>query len=481
MSNVRNDSIDRIDTLTEDQRKCIDGVLDFIDRPFDKKRFICGIIGPGGVGKTYVTQYIINNSTMTPSLISATSPTHKACRVFCNAIQGKPVNTIQSTFGFKMNMKLENFDPNRPQFNPQGRVKLDNTKLLMIDESSMIPVMMVNYIIKVCLALEIKIIFIGDSYQLTPVKESRSTAFDRCQVTYKLTTIVRQGDNNSISEILPLIRADIDRKTHKFFEFVNRNMNVTKFNDEGKGFRIVGGTQFTEDIYASFSDEAYRKNIDMCRVIGYTNNCVIGWNSYIRNTIVKGADKSIINKNDLIMSHETIVNEFMETIITNSEEYVVHDIVNFVDGTYGLKGYLVRFQIVNGGFITKPLFVVDHKDKFSVMTYHNTMTELKRQGKPGGNRTGSWAPYHEFKKSYLLAANIVNRAGEVLHERHIDYGFATTAHKSQGSTYDNVFVDLNDLMYDRNGNPYTNYDDMLRRIYVACSRAKDKLIIRYGS
>ena len=101
----------------------------------------------------------------------------------------------------------------------------------------------------------------------------------------------------------------------------------------------------------------------MYRIIAYTNACVSNWNNYIRNNIIKDADKSIITKNDLIMSYETIVNEFMEIIINNSEEYIINDIVNFVDDTYGFKGFLIKFQLVHGGNITKPLFVIDHRDK----------------------------------------------------------------------------------------------------------------------
>lgn len=52
--------------------------------------------------------------------------------------------------------------------------------------------------------------------------------------------------------------------------------------------------------------------------------------------------------------------------------------------------------------------------------------------------------------------------------------------KMQGSTYENVFVDVNDIVFDKTGSIYPNIDDMLRRLYVACSRTKTDLIICYG-
>lgn len=50
----------------------------------------------------------------------------------------------------------------------------------------------------------------------------------------------------------------------------------------------------------------------------------------------------------------------------------------------------------------------------------------------------------------------------------------------QGSTYDIVFVDVNDMLIDKNGKPYSDFDDLLRRLYVGCSRAKKELILCYS-
>ena len=40
--------------------------------------------------------------------------------------------------------------------------------------------------------------------------------------------------------------------------------------------------------------------------------------------------------------------------------------------------------------------------------------------------------------------------------------------------------DINDIVYDKNGHPYNNAKDINRRLYVAVSRAKEKVILRYG-
>lgn len=468
--------------FTDDQKKAIDGIIDFIATPFNPANYIVGLTGAGGTGKTFITKYIINHCKYSNSVIKCTSPTHKACRVFSNAIGGKDVDTIQSTFGLRLDLKLEDFDPSNPQFNPMSKPKIDNVKLLIIDESSMLPTKLVTFICNECKDHNIKILFIGDSFQLSPVNETKSIAFDRCSVVYSLNQIVRQKESNPVGILLGLLRDDIKNKSYSFLEYINKNIGIINYNDIGEGFSICNTQNFKQLIDNSFSNEEYTRNIDMYRIIAYTNNCVTSWNNYIRNSIIKDSEKNIITKNDLIMSYETIVNEFLETVINNSEEYIINDIVDYVDDKYGFKGFLIKFQLVNGGRITRPLFVLDHRDKFTIQLYHKTITDLVNIAKSAtrGVRVSKWKDYYNFKKKYLLATNIVNKYGKILHSRDLDYGFAITAHKSQGSTYDTVFVDINDMVYDKNGHPYSNLDELLRRLYVACSRAQKELILCYG-
>lgn len=468
--------------FTKDQHKAISGIIDFIAAPFNPAHLAVGLIGAGGTGKTFITDYIITRCKFSLSVIKCTSPTHKACRVFSNAIGNKPVDTIQSTFGLRLDLNLEDFDPSRPQFNPKAKPKLDGIRLLIVDEASMLPAKLVTYICNKCKELEIKIIFIGDSSQLSPVNERESIAFKRCFVVYELIEVVRQGSTNPITGLLDLLRKDIDNRQYKFLEYIGSKIGYSNHNEFGEGFYICKPNEFNRLVDESFSDEEYTKNIDMYRIIAYTNNCVAGWNNYIRNKIVKDADKKIITKNDLIMSYETIVNEYMEIVINNSEEYIVNDIVDYHDSKHDFKGFLVKFQLVNGGTITKPLFVIDHKDRYTIQRYYQIINDLVNTAKKanGGTRYAKWKEYYDFKKKYLLGANVIDRNGKILLSRDVDYGFAITSHKSQGSTYDMVFVDVNDMVYNKLGHPYANQDDLLRRLYVACSRSRKRLVLCYG-
>lgn len=322
---------------------------------------------------------------------------------------------------------------------------------------------------------------ITDSSQLPPVNEKTSQAFLIASNTYYLKEVVRQGDNNPISKLLKLLREDIDNKNGwRFLDYISKNRQ--DYNEETKGFYVCGQTEFSDLIDTCFNDEEYTKNIDLYRIIAYTNSRVAQWNNHVRHMIIQDADKSLITRNDLIMSYTTVVNVFNDIIINNSEEYIVKDIVDTIDNDYEFKGFLIKFQAIHGGTITQPLFVIDHYDNYTFQMYYKKLTSLIDDAKKASSseRGSKWKQYFDFKRKYLIASNITNSNGRILFSRDLDYGFAITSHRAQGSTYKNVFVDINDMIYDKYGHPYTNRDEMLRRLYVACSRASNQLVLSYG-
>lgn len=470
--------------FTDSQAKAIGGIIDFIAKEWDDNnnfKNIIGLIGPAGTGKTFCINYIIEHCKYSPSVIKCTSPTHKACRVFSESLKGKPVDTIHSTFGFALNLNLEDFDPDNPKFTPKNKIKLENIKVLIIDEASMIPVKLVDYIIKICKGLKIKIIYIGDSSQLPPPKENKSAMFLK-GYNYELKEIVRQKKENPTSNLLKLLRDDITNNTNNFISYITSHVGYMSYNENEEGFCICNSREFKSMIDNCFSNPEYTKNIDMYKIIAYTNYAISNWNNYIRNTIIKDANKNILTKNDLIMSYQTIIDDFMNPIVNNSEEYIIHDIADYVEPKFGLKGFLVSFQLVHGGIITKPLFVLNHKDPFSVKFYYETLQKLKQDAINAhpNNKPKLWKEYYSFKEYILIMTNFLNKNGQITISRDLDYAFAITSHRSQGSTYDTVFVDLNDILFSSNGRMRLNFDEIRRLLYVACSRPRKQLYICYG-
>ena len=475
---------DPISTLnfTNDQLNAYNGLIEFINSPYEEKDYKRALVGAAGTGKTYLVKALIKNCRYSYSTIGLSAPTHKACRVLHESIgitNIKP-NTLQSDLGLRLNFDVDKFDYNNPPFDPKGRIKIGDYKLYIVDEASMINKQLCMFLEKTCKNNDCKIIYIGDSSQLAPVNEKYSYAFNNIKL-FTLNQIVRQGEDNPISYLLDLLRFDIKHKSFTFLEYITKN-RINFNEDNTKGYKVCTAQEFDNIVYNNFNDEALTNNIDFAKIIGYTNNNVSNWNKFVRNAIIKDANKSVITKNDLIISYITIVNQFNECIIKNSEEYILKDVVNYVHPKYQLKGFMIRFTAIHGGYNTTPLFVVDHKDIGNMMLYVKISNELITTAKTANTRLRSqkWKEYYDFKENCLLLTNIISSDGKILFSRDLDYGFALTAHKSQGSTFDTTFVDVNDIVFDKYGQPYTDAEEINRRLYVACSRAKNKLYLKYG-
>lgn len=472
-----------ISGFTNDQQKAYSSLIEFINSPYNPNDYKRALVGPAGTGKTYLVKALIKNCGLSYSTIGLAAPTHKACRVLNESIRipNVNVNTLQSDLGLRLNFDVEKFDIDNPPFDPKGRIKIGNYRLYIIDESSMINRGLMMFLERTCKTNKCKIIYIGDNSQLAPVGEKYSSAFKGIK-TSKLTQIVRQGDNNPVSYLLDLLRYDVEHKSFTFLEHISRNRS--KFNEDNtKGYYVCSPIEFEHLVKINFSDEELTRNIDYTKVIAYTNNTVSAWNKFIRNTIIADADKSVITKNDLIISYVTLVNQFNDCIIKNSEEYVLKDVVNYIHPRYNLKGFMVRFIAIHGGTVTSPLFVVDHKDNFTIQMYVKLSREMIQDAKNASARIKAqrWRDYYSFKESCLLLTNIINPTTKKIEfGRDLDYGFSLTSHKSQGSTFDTAFVDINDIVYDKYGNPYTDAEEINRRLYVACSRCKNKLYLKYG-
>lgn len=471
--------------FTEDQRKAYDELIAFINAPYSDSDYKRALIGAAGTGKTYLIKALITNCNMNYSMIGLAAPTHKACRVLQSSIGlNKQVNTIASDMGYALNLDLDNIDINNPAFAPKRPNKITNYRLYIIDEASMLPHNLISHKTKgleaKCKEYKCKIIYVGDGSQLAPVKEHVSSAFSGIRKV-ELNQIVRQEDDNPIRDLLNLLRGDIRNRTTNFISYIGRNKE--KFDSGNvKGFRVCSNAEFINLIDVNFSDEQITNNVDFVKIVAYTNHAVNDWNRYVRTKNVADVDKGIINRNDLIMSYQSLVDKFSSFIIKNSEEYIINDIVNYVHPKYNIKGFLVKFQAIHGGQISSPVFIVDHTNRESIVMFYEIANSLINKAKQAraSFRTAYWKDYYSFKEGCLLLTDINDKFGKTIFRRDLDYGFALTAHKSQGSTFDTVFVDVNDIIYDRFGHPYPDINETNRRLYVACSRAKNKLYLRFG-
>lgn len=467
--------------LTNDQQHAYNELIQFINAPYNRNDYKRALIGAGGVGKTYLIRTLILNSNMSYSRIGLATPTHKASRVLTQAINidGLKANTLASDLGLRLNFDLDNFDINNPPFDPRGRIKVGDYDLYIVDEASMINSGLFKLLEQEVKQHNVKLLYIGDDKQLPPPKEKVSLALKGCK-SYTLKQIVRQDEDNPVLELCDILRHDIENKTRNFLQYIYENKS--KFNEDmTKGFLVCNPMTFAQQITINFSKEELLKNVDFAKVISYRNINVSGWNKLIRNHI-NGDAKTVVSKDDLFLSGVSLVDKFNSLIIINSEDYIVYQVVDYTHPVYNLQGFYVKFQAVWGGKITQPLFVINHNNPETLQNYIKILNDKLNAAKNsyGSRKAQLWKEFYAFKDSCLLLTNLVDSNDKIIHKADIDYGFAVTANKAQGSTYENVFLDVNDIVYNKYGNFRDNLDEVNRRLYVGVSRCRKKLFLNFG-
>lgn len=460
-----------------DQTQALDKMVDFTH---DSKRHKFVLEGAAGTGKTTIIKEFRKHCASRSGFIVA-APTHKAVRVISQAV-GAEGYTVQKLLGLRPNFNIDNFDPTRIQFDPYGKRNIELYNTIVIDEASMLPRKLVNYLDEEAIKHGVHLVYTGDPYQLPPVMDSTSPAFN---VPLKdkavLSQIMRQGDDNPLSPLLAEIRWAIQKKN---FNYINNLINK-RIIKGGKGFIHADAHTFQDYAYRAFNHDTFKANIDWCKIVTYTNDNVAIWNKYVRDRIFPDHHNEAIIVHDLFTCYTTIVDEFNDPKITNSEEYIVED-HHAYRNKYGISGWMVKFQEVSTGAKTPFLFVVNHQDDANMASFvYQLQLKMAAASDPTNSpstRSKKWGEFYEFKNDNLIMVDVKNPNDPKrnLVDKDLDYGYAITSHKSQGSTYGHVFVNLANILYGNGNKHVINSAEMTNRLfYVAASRAKETLTILF--
>jgi len=455
-------------SYTDDQTNALNDMLDMM---YNDKELDYTLEGAAGTGKTTVLNEFIKQNRFTRSAIAVSAPTHKAVRI-ASETTGVKGSTIQKLLGLRPNVNVDEYDINRPKFAASGRKAIQDFRLVVIDESSMINSGLYTAIAKESKRYNTNIVYVGDSLQLPPVKEKISPVFTEVKNKGVLRQIVRQSEGNPLLELLDVVRTDARMGTFGLMNFLNKS--PTRFSDDGHGFCSVKDRTFGEYLIAAFKSDMFSKSIDYAKYCSYTNDSVLGVNTFIRNSLSPDNHNNLIVKDDLITAYSTTMDEFNSPIIVNSEDYILDDFQDYRNQS-GLKGYIVRFRKVFGGQFTPYMFVVDTSDQNNLLAFLTIANRLIKEAQNAGysQRGKAWENFYSFKENNLLITDIRDDKDKIIISKDIDYGYALTVHKTQGSTYKNVFVNTRDIIYSKKGRPYANYELRNKLLYVAISRATD--------
>lgn len=454
--------------LNEQQSHALYVLEDFVNNP-KKYNNVITLSGYAGTGKSTLigifdkylaTKYIIPDYS---------APTHRANAVTKMNNPNAKVNTLHSLFGLSPLVDLTDgkYDLRQLKSVQRNRPKLKDNSTLIIDEASMISKSLFKFIEEYKNNHNVKIIYVGDDAQLSPVNDdSMSPVFTGNQTKLQLTKVERTGDNAILAESTRLRnKQDFSYETRDNVEFTNSSDRANEVIDT-----IV-------------NSEEFKNNPLYFRILSATNDMISEANDRVRR-ILFGDNPKQIEVGDIMMGYNNILDpdEPSFRIISNSIDYVVKEVSDRYSKTIeGIKinGYDVRLNEANSLDQTDhDVFVLDND------TSLDTLQKLSDKYKEINVLISQAFSEHEYDKlddlykrkadfesSVALMRDFTDSTGRLLLRKSLDYGYAHTIHKSQGGTYNNVLIYANTI--DR----FQDQQVRQQLKYVAMSRAKDNVTV----
>lgn len=403
-------------TLTPDQQAAYEAFVGFVINP-DEPVFV--LSGYAGTGKTTLVKKLVEDlpqTLKTAKLLNAdvldweivfTATTNKACEALSDAIH-RDVSTIQSYL--RLTVQKDYRSQTSSLVKRRDCVPVFG-KLIIIDEASYID----NHLFKLIRELTpgCKLMFIGDPAQLTPVRAKTANIFSGIFPTATLTQVVRQAEDNPIIELATAFRNTVN--TGEFFSF----------RPDGKHITYAPKEEFENNLLDEFSRPTWKSKDS--KVLAWTNKAVINYNHGIRHHL-QGAP-------ELEEGDYAVVNNYINIAgVSFRTDQLVQVTSISPDNQYGVDGWVVELNHHVSAFM--PRHLADKKALIKKFTAENQAAKL-------AELDTCWVD--------LRAA------------------YACTINKSQGSTYDRVFIDLDDVRRCNSG------DQIARMLYVAVSRARHEV------
>lgn len=183
--------------LNQGQRQALDTLTAAV---IDRNQKLITLSGPAGSGKTTILKQLIKElkdlAVLMPEYLTTwhfTATTNKAVAALADAMGPTVlVTTIHSLLGLV---------PYQGKLKQRRDSTVQHNSIIVIDEASYIGEELAVFIARVIDKVSL-IIFVGDSYQLPPVKDEISDIFDPMIIPQiELTQVMRQADGNPIQEL----------------------------------------------------------------------------------------------------------------------------------------------------------------------------------------------------------------------------------------------------------------------------------------
>lgn len=418
--------------LNTEQEEALRRMTEFLASP----RMFFLLQGYAGTGKTYTMQELVRR---VQGRMIFTAPTNKATKVLREVFQNEgfgdyyepECRTIHSLLGLQLKANGEV----KELTHPEDPVDLHRYKAVVVDEASMINSNLWKYINQTAKEQKVKFIFMGDAAQLPPVGEARSPVWE-IEDTMGLEKVMRH--DNQILTLATSLRKVVDHPAPSVALFSD--------NENGEGVWRLPVHMFEEQIIREAEAGTFSA-IGKVKAIAWRNVTVEKLNALIRRKIFNEPGEYFPEDRVIMMEP---AKDFAggDTLATTDSEGTIERSIEAYHPIYGeFKCHRLVVLMDEGHPIT--LWVLHAQ---SAAAFHKKLSDLADYAKT--NRR-PWKDYWAFKEAF----------------HSIRYGYAITAHRAQGSTYDKVFVNTADILANR------NRQEAFRCLYVACTRPRKQLVL----
>jgi len=420
--------------------------------------YLVSLTGAAGTGKTYLTtqlaKYFIekqkeldSSNTQDYSFV-VTAPTHKAVGVLADNMRKNNIEasckTIHSFLGIK---PFIDYNTGEEKFTVDKTKKTqDTTSILMLDESSMVGSELYEYVLEAIEAGRIGLVlFIGDPYQLLPVKDNENRIY-KLKNQYILEEVVRQAKDSYIINVATKLRERIKNK-----DFMDLKLFFQECSLEHKEMNFFHNKRaFLDDFY---SGELWYKEDKILAT--HRNQNVDAFNKEIRGKYWE--EKAIVDPRTLLAGDMLRFKEAYSirdvTLYHNGETVIV----DTAEWKYHTDLQIEYWEVRAVNSPSQQIFRVVDPD--SIKVFNDKLTAIAKKAKQ--------SKFPENKRYWKTFFAVRDMFADV------QYIYASTIHKLQGSTYKTAYIDLFSLV----NNSYMSISEKYRLVYVAVTRASKDIKI----
>lgn len=461
INKLQNDCLEFV--LGEEQVNAIYEFLLFLD---DRNEQIMTISGNAGVGKSMIVKLLIKHLENNNIDYLLAAPTNKASNILSQFTE-RDVVTLHKLLALKPTLDILLLDFRDLKYTSNAGSGIPRNGVVIIDECSMINDVLYDFIIEKATEQNSKIIFIGDIKQCAPVKELHLSKSFQYGKQIRLTKIYRQREDNPIIQVLSELR---NSPKYSFKTSISPEGSIVVYDDWKK---------FVKNTKKLFVEAIEKHDPTLVKLVAYTNKRIESFNNVIRNVLFDNSDEYHVG--EILTGYDTTTCKAKDTHhfgfeVINSEDYIIQDVVETAKqiGMSYLKGYVLKLHPVNSNYLDGEIFILS-KDtpKWQIDNLTNELEALRLSAvnaKSKRHAAPYWKKYFSLMESFLTPFDLVYE-NRIIRKKSIDYGYCISVHKSQGSSINNVLIDM--------GNLFTckNKEDLRQLQYVAMSRTKNNIVI----